>query len=301
MLPRTIPALCGLFALLLAGCDSSSGPANVGESRALVILDTAQASDYDPLGTQVHTVYQGRRYTAKVLPSGPGLTYRWGFRGLWTESDTAPRFALPILRKSDSGTTVLCIVTSASWQDTLEHRLRVMLPAWEPFSLTSGAQGSGSYGPFLNFDTAVDANMDQRRDMALGNEINLDLVTAFIATGAGSGVYKLLTPRLAARMGLASTLGMDSARLTATPMVLISRASLDTLTQEGVRALYDRSVKRDSVTFSDEGSFGGSAFNAVLVKTTTGRLVQLTGTVFIGGDSTEAYYSVSGKRGAIPD
>jgi hypothetical protein len=176
--------------------------------------------------------------------------------------------------------------------------------SWESFSLTSGAQGSGSYGPLLNFDTAVDANMDQRNSMALGNEVNLDLVTAFIATGTGPnppGVYKLLTPRLAIRMGITSTSGMDSTRLAATRMVLVPRSSLEHASQESAQALYDQGFKRDSVTFSDSGSFGGSTSNAVLVKTTAGRLVQLTGTTFIGGADVDAYYSLSGKRGSIPD
>jgi hypothetical protein len=298
MLHRTILALCSLFILLLVGCDSTSGPGpgEPADPGALVLYDSAQSS--------VDTLRQGRSYGVKVEGPGSGLSYRWGFRGVWTAPDTSPRFALPILRKSDSGTSVFCIVSRASGVDTLERRLRVVMASWGEITLVSGAQGSGSYGPLLNFDTAADSDMDQRQTMAVGNEINLDLVTGFIATGAGPnppGVYKLMTPRFAFRIGFASTSGMDSSRLTATPFVLVPRSSLEHASQEQAQALYDQGVKRDSVTFADSGSFGGSASNVVLVKTTKGRLVQLTGTTFIGGSDIETYYSLSGKRGTIPD
>ena len=303
MLPRKIFALCAPVVLLLAACDSPSDP-GAGESRFLEIYDTAQISVKHPLGTPVDTLRQGRSYRVEVVPSGSGLTYRWGFRGVWTPPDTSPRFAFPALRKSDSGTTVSCIVSSASIHDTLVSKVRVMMASWQEMFIGAGAQGSGSYGPFLNFDTASDPHIDQRRDSALGTQEAMDLVTAFIATGTGpdpSGVYKLLSPRLALRMGISATAGMDSTRLTATKMVLVPRSSLDQASQERAQVLYDEGVKRDSLVFADSGSFGGSTSNVVLVKTSTGRLIQLTGISFNGGAGAEATYNIDGKRGSIRD
>ena len=258
--------------------------------------------------SEVDTVRSGSAYKLRPLAIGTGLTYRWHYKGVWTEYADSTLFALPTLRKSDSGQVVTLIVSNAFGSDTATYPLKVFYPPWEERPLYMASQNHSQYGSLVDLDVPKAGPLESEilalfpGTSTTANQERLDLVLGLQYREFLNEDYMLLSPRRAWEKGIASATALDPARLADSNMVIIPRGT-GRLSQEQAWQLYEQGVKRDSVLFHEYGRYGGVHDSWLLVRTDAGRLVVLTHNLTTFGATGPAgyWYLAFIRQGSVRD